>query len=195
MARDSRAQSSETPRDVEGKVWIRVPTREFVEALSGERNDLRDNYFEAQLNPNVEFDNVLHFAYQLGNIEPLADYIASTKPLTVYSRRALAGFVRSLQKRRRGRPRNLTQSANAESREATKHKAKRDALHNVVYLVKLAQEEYRTKNRRKRVPKSVTEDAIDAAIGIAQQAFGTSPDRNEVRRLIAKSDRTAIAEK
>lgn len=136
---------------------------------------------------NPLFGIALDLAHWAGVIKRLADYIATT-PLTMDEQVTLAGFIRSLQKRGRGRPPNLNKPANADIARA--------ALHNAFYLVQLRQQAWLRQNpSRKNVPGNLTEDYISEATVEAEKAFGKRPDRNSLRKLVAKNDRTTTADK
>jgi hypothetical protein len=173
------------------------PLAVYLESLKSSTQhsecDRELSYLRNAWKKHSEFQDALHCA-TVGLMEPLANYLASTKPLTEDDRCALAGFVLSLQKRRRGRPRNITKPASPDAHKA-KHEATRDANHNAAYLVRLSQQAWRDAHGGKRVPRKVTEELIIEAIEAALKSFGVTPNRNELRRLVAKKHDTTTAEK
>jgi hypothetical protein len=153
-----------------------------------------ERYIVNAWNQNPLFGEALDLAHAVGDMKPLADYIASI-PLTESDRRVLAGFIRSLQKPRRGRPPNLTKPASVDTRIA-EHENARAALHSAAYLVRLRQQAWRREHDdRRRVPRNVTEDLISEAIAVAEKSFDTRPDHNRLRRLVEKNPRTIIPDK
>jgi hypothetical protein len=124
-----------------------------------------------------EFRQVLHFAVVIGSMKPLATFLTSDKPLARSDRRALAGFVRSLEKRKQGRPPGPSPGDVPA------------ALRNAVYLVRLGQQSWLRKHNRQRVPPSVTNELIPDAIKVASSAFKVPAAKigaDDIHRLLSK---------
>jgi hypothetical protein len=94
-------------------------------------------------NPQIEltpkFGNLLILALRYGKMKELADYIATTS-LTMGDQRYLAGFIRSLQKPGRGRPKGKKSVRNV-------------AAGNAFYWVLSERAKWCRENRRKRAPR------------------------------------------
>jgi len=119
-----------------------------------------------------EFQQVLHLAAVAGVMEPLASYLESAKPLTQEDRRAHAGFIRSLEKQKPGRPRGRPTN--------DFYEAQRNA-------VRLGQQSWRAANNHQRVPARVTKKLISDAIAVASSAWPTVKiSVEDVGRLVSK---------
>jgi hypothetical protein len=114
----------------------------------------------------------------LKTMEPLAKFLESKKPLTRSDRLALARLLRSLEAPKVGRPRGpLSGDVNA-------------AEKNAVYWVWLGQKKWLEKNKRQRVPASVTTKLIADAINLASEAFKL-PSKLSSDVILAKVNKTS----
>jgi hypothetical protein len=117
---------------------------------------------------NPEFGNALHEATVLGRTEPLKEYLASDKPLSLENRLGLIAIIERLEQRiaslehkKVGRPQRKSDAWNAATAE--RHAA---------LLVASDQAAWRKENGRERVPPAQTEEMINRAIAEAAKAFG-----------------------
>ena len=125
-----------------------------------------------------EFQTALHIAMTLKTMEPLAKFLESKKPLTRSDRLALARLLRSLEAPKVGRPRGpLSGDVNA-------------AEKNAVYWVWLGQKKWLEKNKRQRVPASVTTKLIADASSMASEAFKL-PSKLSSDVILAKVNKTS----
>jgi hypothetical protein len=134
---------------------------------------------------NPEFGLAIHMATVLGRTEPLKEYLASDKPLTLGNRLGLIAIIEGLELRlasleeriastqKRGRPQRKSYPWNAT-----------DAERNAAMIVARWKAEWRTEHGRERVPPAETEDMINRAIAEAATAFGvpaTSIGKDRIR--------------
>jgi predicted nucleic acid-binding protein len=117
---------------------------------------------------NPEFGNAIHVATVLGRTEPLKEYLASDKPLSLANRLGLIAIIErleqsiaSLEHKKVGRPQRKSDAWNAATAE--RHAA---------LLVASDQAAWRKENGRERVPPAQTEEMINRAIAEAAKAFG-----------------------
>jgi hypothetical protein len=117
---------------------------------------------------NPEFGNAIHVATVLGRTEPLKEYLASDKPLSLANRLGLIAIIErleqsiaSLEHKKVGRPQRKSDAWNAATAE--RHAA---------LLVASDQAAWRKENGRQRVPPAETDGMINRAIAEAAKAFG-----------------------
>jgi hypothetical protein len=122
---------------------------------------------------NPEFGLAIDMATVLGRTEPLKEYLASDKPLTLGNRLGLIAIIERLELRiasleeriastqKRGRPQRKSYPWNAT-----------DAERNAALIVAALKAEWRKEHGRERVPPAETEDMINRAIAEAATAFG-----------------------
>jgi hypothetical protein len=122
---------------------------------------------------NPEFGLANDMATVLGRTEPLKEYLASDKPLTLGNRLGLIAIIERLELRiasleeriastqKRGRPQRKSYPWNAT-----------DAERNAALKVAALKAEWRKEHGRERVPPAETEDMINRAIAEAATAFG-----------------------
>jgi hypothetical protein len=117
---------------------------------------------------NPEFGIAIDMATVLGRTEPLKEYLASDKPLSLANRLGLIAIIEwleqriaSLEPKKVGRPQRKSDTWNAATAER-----------NVALLVASDQAAWRKKNGRKRVPRANTEEMISRRIAEAAKAFG-----------------------
>ena len=117
---------------------------------------------------NPEFGNALHEATVLGRTEPLKEYLASDKPLSLANRLGLIAIIERLEQRiaslehkKVGRPQRKSDAWNAATAER-----------NAALLVASDHAAWRKENGRQRVPSAETDGMIDRAIAEAAKAFG-----------------------
>jgi hypothetical protein len=128
---------------------------------------------QAELTP--AFGNLLILALTYGKTKELADYIATTS-LTMGDQRYLAGFIRTLQKPRRGRPKGK--------------KSRRDvAAGNAFYWVLFERAKWCGEQGRERAPADVTREFIRQVIPIVRKQFGVALTVTELWKKIEKNDR------
>jgi hypothetical protein len=145
-------------------------------------------WLEGAWREGANFDNAFNQAIALGRMTLLAEYLDSTQPLTAYHRARLAGFVRSLEKRPRGRPRNITKVP-AKDPGIAKHEIVRTAEHNAAIRYGQLLQTYRREHNCKQVPGEEKQWALTQAQDDACQSFGVRPDPDRIRRLVEKGDR------
>jgi hypothetical protein len=114
MVREGRLTDEEIREDAEiTEFWRKITEVAFAEEASAfpekasartEQHAVYDKRIQDGWKQNPEFGNALVLALVVGEVNPLADYIASTKPLTEDDRGDLACLVLSWQKPRQGRP-------------------------------------------------------------------------------------------
>jgi hypothetical protein len=103
----------------------------------------------------------------LGRTEPLKEYLASDKPLSLANRLWLIAFIERLEQRiasqnkKVGRPQRKSDAWNAATAE--RHAA---------LLVASDQAAWRKENGRERVPPAETDGMMNRAIAEAAKAFG-----------------------
>jgi hypothetical protein len=117
---------------------------------------------------NPEFGNAIHVAIVLGRTEPLKEYLASDKPLSLANRLGLIAIIERLEQRiaslehkKVGRPQRKSDAWNAATAER-----------NAAFLVASDQAAWRKENGRERVPPAETEEMINRAVAEAAKAFG-----------------------
>lgn len=117
---------------------------------------------------NPEFGNAIHVATVLGRTEPLKEYLASDKPLSLANRLGLIAIIErleqsiaSLEHKKVGRPQRKSDAWNAATAER-----------NAALLVASDQAAWRKENGRQRVPPAETDGMINRAIAEAAKAFG-----------------------
>jgi hypothetical protein len=155
--------------------------RARVEAAYRESVDLLTTAWKE----NPEFGMAIHMTTVLGRTEPLKEYLASDKPLTLGNRLGLIAIIEGLELRlasleeriastqKRGRPQRKSYPWNAT-----------DAERNAAMIVARWKAEWRTEHGRERVPPAETEDMINRAIAEAATAFGvpaTSIGKDRIR--------------
>jgi hypothetical protein len=134
---------------------------------------------------NPEFGMAIDLATVLGRTEPLKEYLASDKPLTLGNRLGFIAIIERLELRiasleeriastqKRGRPQRKSYPWNAT-----------DAERNAALIVAGLKAEWRKEHGRQRVPPAETEDMINRAIAEAATAFGvpaTSIGKDRIR--------------
>jgi hypothetical protein len=118
---------------------------------------------------SIEFGNALNRAIVTEETGPLKDYLASDKPLSLQHRKALGGYIRTLEKRiaslekRLGRPRRKPDSDKVSRAER--------AERNAAQLVAFEKQSWRKQHGRKRVPGHVVDHMIGNAIKAVAAAF------------------------
>jgi hypothetical protein len=115
---------------------------------------------------NPEFGIAIDMATVLGRTEPLKEYLASDKPLSLANRLWLIAFIERLEQRiasqnkKVGRPQRKSDAWNAATAER-----------NAALLVASDQAAWRKENGRERVPPAETDGMINRAIAEAAKAF------------------------
>ena len=135
---------------------------------------------------NPEFGNALHEATVLGRTEPLKEYLASDKPLSLANRLGLIAIIERLEQRiasqskKVGRPQRKSDAWNAATAER-----------NAALLVASDQAAWRKENGRERVPAAETDGMINRAIAEAAKAFGVpaSSIKKDNIRIALKASR------
>jgi hypothetical protein len=136
---------------------------------------------------NPEFGNAIHLATELGRTEPLKEYLASDKPLSLANRLGLIAIIEGLEQRiaslehkKVGRPQRKSDAWNAATAER-----------NAALLVASDQAAWRKENGRERVPPAETDGMINRAIAEAAKAFGVpaSSIKKENIRIALKAGR------
>jgi hypothetical protein len=136
---------------------------------------------------NPEFGNALHEATVLGRTEPLKEYLASDKPLSLANRLGLIAIIERLEQRiasqskKVGRPQRKSDAWNAATAER-----------NAALLVASDQAAWRKENGRERMPAAETDGMINRAIAEAAKAFGVpaSSIKKDNIRIALKASRT-----
>jgi hypothetical protein len=136
---------------------------------------------------NPEFGMVIDMATVLGRMEPLKEYLASDKPLSLPNRLGLIAIIERLEQRiaslehkKVGRPQRKSDAWNAATAER-----------NAALLVASDQAAWRKENGRERVPAAETDGMINRAIAEAAKAFGVpaSSIKKDNIRIALKASR------